>query len=326
MRESSRQVLRRLSRIGSPGGARGRLTILIYHRVHAQNDPLFPEEVNAAEFDCQMATLSDCFHVLPLDEAVSRLRENSLPPAAAAITFDDGYADNYEVALPILQRHKLSATFFISSGFLDGGRMWNDTVIEALRRARGDELDLCSLGVGVCDLSTPRARGRSAESLLHRLKHLDFGARSQMVERIAERVAAPLPDDLMMTSAQVRELHAAGMGIGGHTVQHPILARLKLPHARTEIAEGRARLQEIIRAPVSLFAYPNGKPHQDYNAQHVQIAKQLGFSAAFSTAWGVAHSASDFFQLPRFTPWDKTPNRFTLRLLQNARRTRSETV
>ncbi len=314
------RALARLLRLSSPGGRRGRLTILIYHRVHSQTDPLFPEEVNAAEFDRQIAALSNCFNVLPLDEAVACLKKNALPRAAAAIAFDDGYADNYEIALPILRRYEVPATFFISTGFLDGGRMWNDTVIEVLRRARGDVLDLDSLGLGMHDLFTPLSRGRSALSLLGKLKHLDFAGRAQMVENIAQQVGATLPCDLMMTSGQVRELHAAGMGIGAHTVHHPILARLDPAQARAEIADGRARLQEIIRAPVTLFAYPNGKPRQDYTVEHVEMVKGLGFRAAFSTAWGVAHSASDFYQLPRFTPWDKTPARFVLRLLQNTRR------
>lgn len=303
--------------MASPGGVRGRLSLLIYHRVHAETDPLFPTEINADEFEQQMTALSRCFHVLPLDEAVARLKKNSLPPAAAAITFDDGYADNHAIALPILRRLRLCATFFISTGFLDGGRMWNDTVIEALRRTPSDSLDLSSLGLGTHDTSTPIARVRSALSLLGRLKHLDFDARRDAVNAIARQSGTALPDDLMMTSAQVQDLHAQGMGVGAHTVNHPILATLDATRATTEIAEGRDRLQDIIRAPVTLFAYPNGKPHHDYSAEHVGMVKKLGFAAAFSTAWGAASRASDVFQLPRFTPWDKTSTAFVLRLGQN---------
>jgi peptidoglycan/xylan/chitin deacetylase (PgdA/CDA1 family) len=317
-------VLKQFARIVSPGGARGRLSILIYHRVHGESDPLFPDEVNAAEFGRQMEALSACFNVLPLEEAVALLKRNSLPSAAAAITFDDGYADNHAVALPVLKRYNLSATFFVSSGFLDGGRMWNDTVIEALRRLQRDSLDLGPLGR--YDTSTPVARGKAASVLLHKLKHLEFQARSGAVKDVAEESGAQLPGDLMMTSAQVRELHAEGMGIGAHTVSHPILVALNSSRARAEIAEGRERLQDIIRAPVTLFAYPNGKPHQDYRMEHVAMAKKLGFAAAFSTAWAVANSRSDILQLPRFTPWDKAPSKFILRLLQNAFRTRAESV
>jgi peptidoglycan/xylan/chitin deacetylase (PgdA/CDA1 family) len=311
-------ALRRLSSFVSRGGVRGRLAVLIYHRVRAESDPLFPGEVTAEDFERQMAVLSQCFNVLPLEDAVSRLKSDSLPPASAAITFDDGYADNFDVAWPVLRRHRLAATFFVSTGFLDGGRMWNDTVIEAVRRAPDDVLDLDALGNYA--IATPVARGEAALALLRRLKHLEFEARSETVQRIAEKIGAKLPDDLMMTSAQVRELHAAGMGIGAHTVNHPILAKLDARRARCEIAEGRERLCDIIGAPVNLFAYPNGKPQHDYTVEHVEMVRELGFRAAFSTAWGVAHNASDVLQLPRFTPWDKSPARFALRLLQNMRR------
>ena len=116
-----------------PPGPRGRLHTLIFHRVLPQRDPLFPGEVTAQDFNAICRWLKAWFHVLPMDQAVQQLREGSLPSRALAISFDDGYADNHEVALPILLQHGLPATFFVATGFLDGGRMWNDTVIEAVR-------------------------------------------------------------------------------------------------------------------------------------------------------------------------------------------------
>ncbi|MGH8602917.1 MAG: polysaccharide deacetylase family protein, partial [Gammaproteobacteria bacterium] len=118
----------------SPAGRRGRLTILIYHRVLSKPDAMLEGEVDIAAFDWQMDVLARNFNVLPLVEAVQRLRARSLPARAAAITFDDGYADNVENALPVLTRYGLNATFFIGTAYLNGGRMWNDTIIEAVRR------------------------------------------------------------------------------------------------------------------------------------------------------------------------------------------------
>jgi peptidoglycan/xylan/chitin deacetylase (PgdA/CDA1 family) len=134
-------------------------------------------------------------------------------------------------------------------------------------------------------------------------------------------VPADLPDDLMMTSEQIRLLHRAGMEIGGHTVNHPIVARMDGAAARNEIAGGKEALEGIIGAPVRLFAYPNGKPGTDYLADHVAMVKSLGFEAAVSTSWGAATIDSDPYQLPRFTPWDREQFRFTLRMLQNLQRT-----
>lgn len=130
----------------APAGKRARLSVLIFHRVLRQPDPLFPGEMYAQRFDAVCRWLAAWFNVLPLDQAVSRLKAGSLPARAACITFDDGYADNHEVAASILGRHGLSATFFIATGFLDGGRMWNDTVIESVRQAGAATLELGHVG------------------------------------------------------------------------------------------------------------------------------------------------------------------------------------
>lgn len=306
-------TLLRLGALGAPG----RLSILIYHRVLSAPDPLFPDEVDARRFDQQLALLKRGCNVIPLAQAVQGLQDGTLPPRAACITFDDGYADNAEVALPILQRHGLAATFFVATGFLDGGRMWNDTVIELLRRAPGPLLDLDALGHGRHPLGGDAERAAAIHALLGKLKYLAPAPRQAEVDRLHAHLGLVLPDQLMMRSEQVRQLHRAGMGIGAHTVLHPILASTEDAAARHEMASGKAALEAIIGAPVRHFAYPNGKPGRDYLARHAQLARELGFEAAVSTAWGAAGAGSDLFQLPRFTPWDRDPLRFQLRLLRN---------
>jgi peptidoglycan/xylan/chitin deacetylase (PgdA/CDA1 family) len=121
----------------------------------------------------------------------------------------------------------------------------------------------------------------------------------------------------MLSSSQLRELTAAGMSIGAHTVTHPILATLSSEEARREIAQGRDALESIIGRRVAHFAYPNGRPESDYDDDSVDIVRELGFDSAVSTAWGAARSSTDRFQLPRFSPWDTTRGRFGLRMAGN---------
>lgn len=313
-------MLRPLFALRSPAGPRGRLTILIFHRVLAQADPLFPEEVDARRFDAICGWLRAWFNVLPLDLAVAQLGEGRLPARAAAITFDDGYADNHDVALPILRRHGLHATFFVASGFLDGGRMFNDSVIEALRRATSATLDLRDLALGLDEplpLGDTAQRRVAIERALAVVKYLPPQRREFVVEELSRRSGATLPTDLMMRAEQVKALHAAGMTIGAHTRSHPILAKLGAAEAEEEIASGRVQLQSITGAPVTLFAYPNGKPGIDYHAGTAAIVQKLGFHAAVTTAWGVADTGSNRHQLPRFTPWDHHMLKFAWRLLHN---------
>ena len=302
----------------SPAGPKARLSILIFHRVLPETDPLFPSEATVETFDAQMGLLKSVFNVLPLTEAVSRLKAGTLPARPACITFDDGYADNYTLALPILQKHGLHATFFIATSYLNGGRMFNDTVIESIRRSPLTLLDLNDLGLGVHELGSHAARAQAIEKILPQVKYLPLDVREDTVAQVAARSGVSgLPDDLMMTTSQLKALHAAGMEIGGHTHRHPILARLDHAEAQAEIAAGKAWLEETLVDRVRLFAYPNGKTGTDYLPEQAEIVQKLGFDAAVSTQRGVSTSSSDVFQLPRFTPWDTNRSAYALRLLQN---------
>lgn len=318
-------MIRHLLALLFPGGRRGRLTILIFHRVLPAADELFPAEAHAQSFERQCIWLRRWFRVLPLDEAVQLLKVGRLPSRAVAITFDDGYADNHDQALPILQKHGLCATFFIATDYLDGGRMWNDSVIEALRRTALRRVNLQGLGGGVSlgelDLRTPAERRHAIDVVLKQIKYLEPAHRLQVTKEIAARAQVELPLDLMMSSAQVNALYRAGMQIGAHTATHPILAQLDAAAAREEIMRSKTYLEQVIEAPVQLFAYPNGKPTVDYTRQTVDVVRELGFSAAVSTAWGAASSGNeDLLQLPRFTPWDRSAWRFLLRMWRNAYR------
>jgi peptidoglycan/xylan/chitin deacetylase (PgdA/CDA1 family) len=307
-------------RLMSPSGARGRLTILIFHRVLAEFDPMFPDVPDVRRFDQILRWLASWLKVMPLDAAARALSAGSLPDRAAAITFDDGYADNFTNALPRLRAHGMSATFFIVTGALDGGRMWNDTIIEAMRRCRDAEIDLNELGLGRHALTSPHARRTASEALIDRLKYRDVADRLATTERVATLAKAALPTDLMMTAEQVKSMRRAGMQIGAHTVSHPILTRLSRADARREMADSKTGLEKILGEKVGLFAYPNGKPGKDYREEHAALAREIGFDAAVTTAPSAARVGCDIMQLPRFTPWDRSRLRFGARLALNLRR------
>lgn len=307
----------------SPAGPQARLSILIFHRVHAMADPLFPDEPDAAHFSEICGWIRSWFRVLPLDQAVAALKAGILPARALAITFDDGYADNHDVALPILQRHGLPATFFVATGFIGNGCMWNDTVIAAVRTCNQDVVRLDALGGEPAPAKTAVERRALIERLLRALKHLAPAERAIAVERVAQQCALPQRPRPrpMMDASQVRALYRAGMQVGAHTVSHPILSVLDDAEARAEIIGSKHALESLLDAPVTLFAYPNGRPHQDYDARSVRLTREGGYTAAVSTAWGSARTGqADPYQLPRFTPWDPSRWRWATRLAQNLRR------
>jgi peptidoglycan/xylan/chitin deacetylase (PgdA/CDA1 family) len=304
----------------SPAGPSARLSVLIFHRVMPLQDPLFPDEMHARRFDALCGWMKRWFNVLPLDAAVKHLKAGSLPSRSACITFDDGYADNHHVAMPILRSHGLTATFFIATGFLDGGRMWNDTIIECVRLGKGPELDLSSLGLGRHALGSTDNRKAAIGALVNQVKYRPLAERIKLTNQMAQLVQTPLPGDLMMTSNEVKAMRLAGMQIGAHTMTHPILGGLEDAQARDEIQGSKQFLEQLLGERVGLFAYPNGKPAEDYTPQSVAVVRGLDFDAAVSTAWGTTGAGDDLFQMRRFTPWDQSRLRFGLRLLDNLRR------
>lgn len=298
--------------------ARGadRIAILTYHRVLPAPDPLLPEEPDAAVFDWQMQVLAQHFRPMTVAQAMDRLAARSLPRGAVCVTFDDGYADNVSVALPILRRWNIAATFFIATGFLDGGRMFNDTVIETVRRIPGDILHAPWLGLTELAIHDVEGRRHALQALIGALKYRPPPERTSLAERLAAELRVPLPNDLMMTRDQVCTLRAAGMSVGAHTRMHPILANIDPGAARAEIDGGREELESILRDRIEVFAYPNGRPQRDYAREHVMMVRDAGFRYAVSTAWGPATARSDPLQLPRIAPLGRRPGEFAVRLVR----------
>jgi peptidoglycan/xylan/chitin deacetylase (PgdA/CDA1 family) len=299
----------------SPTGPKGRLSVLIFHRVLPEPDPLFPDEMHAQRFHAMCGWIKTWFNVLPLDQAVNHLKSGTLPARAACITFDDGYADNFHVAMPILQRYGLTATFFIATGFLDGGRMWNDTIIETVRSCQ--HLPVISSEAPQSTPPTIEERRGAINALINQIKYLPVAERVTMTEQLAQSAGVQPPTNLMLTATEVRAMRKAGMQIGAHTMSHPILARLTDEQALQEIGDSKQFLEDLLRERIGLFAYPNGKPGEDYSPQTVEVVRSLGFDAAVSTQWGAARKGDDLLQIKRFTPWDKMQLRFGLRLLRN---------
>ena len=318
---ASRILWRTLERAILGPGKRNGLSVLIFHRVRKERDPLRPNEPTESEFEDLIAFLSRNFRVAPLYESVSAIFEHRHAFHSVAITFDDGYADNAEVAFPVLRKYGVPATFFVASGLLDGGVMWNDRIIEALRVAPGPVLDLSPFGLGEYAVANNGERRQSLREIIPRLKYLNEAERVEVAMTIAETAGASTQPNLMMTSSQLAALAVEPLAdIGGHTVSHPILKSLPADQAFSEIADGKARLEELTGTPLKCFAFPNGVPDRDYNREHVSMVRKAGFEFAVSTSPGGVTARCDRLQLPRFTPWDRQWMRFGIRMLTTARK------
>jgi peptidoglycan/xylan/chitin deacetylase (PgdA/CDA1 family) len=251
-----------------------------------------------------------------------------MPPRAVCITFDDGYRSTYDLALPILKELSLPATVFTTTAHMDGGNMWNDRIIEAVRLLPNGPLDLREVGLDLRPIVDARNRMEIAAKLNDYAKYLLPYERTNVIDTLEKLAAAlaekltgelaekPVTPNLMLNREMIASLAQNGMEIGGHTVTHPILSKLDDESALSEILENKRVLERIIGRSLRLFAYPNGKVGVDYDERHVRMVEQAGYTAAFTTAIGSASRFNDIYQMPRSRPWDATPFMFGLRLLR----------
>ena len=294
---------------------RRRLVIFTYHRVLGSKDPLLPDEPTADFFEKQLQWISDFLNVLPLPEAADLLAAGRLPPRAACITFDDGYRNNHEIALPLLNRYGLPATFFIATGALEAGAMWNDLIIESVRRC-GTRFDLRKFDLGDHPIASEMERAAVVDRTLDAMKYMPVDVRFERAREIYETCCGDELPSLMMTPQMLCSLVEHGHDVGAHTVTHPILAKVDDERATNEIRTSRDWLKQVTgRSPTS-FAYPNGRPDIDFDERHCEMVREAGFTCAVSTRWGCALRESNTMSLPRFTPWETTRDGFFMRLVK----------
>lgn len=291
------EIIKRVIRYFSGAGTKSRLLILTYHRVREQPDLVNPGDPDREEFTAQMKMLAEYFNVLTVSRAIRNLREGRLAERSVCITFDDGYADNHEVAAPILESLGIAATFFIATGYLNGGIMWNDRIIETIRRLRSGTHDFGELGQ--VKLLANECRSSATNETINKLKYLQCDERDRISKEIAARFSIECSDSIMMTDDMVRDLHSRGMEIGAHTISHPILARLSSAAAKVEVQASKDYLESLLQSSVTSFAYPNGKFGRDLTMRDVEIVRQSGFDIAVTTDWGVATASTDHMTLPR---------------------------
>jgi peptidoglycan/xylan/chitin deacetylase (PgdA/CDA1 family) len=265
-----------------------------------------------------MSYISRHFRVLSLGEIIRRVKAGSvIEPFTIAITFDDGYRDNWLYAAPILKKHGLPATLFVASGFLGTDRlMWNDQVALAVKHTKksnyhfnvdGKKLDV--------EFSTIRERLQFVNDVIDKMKRLSDAEKAEQVKRLVGDLGDdPMRHDGRMLSwDELREMTRSGWEIGSHTVNHKILTRVSIAEAQHEIAISKEMLESKLEKPIDLFAYPNGKA-QDFNVEVQNVLRTSGYSAAATTFDGFNDSSTDLFEIRRHSVWDKHLPSFATRL------------
>ncbi|GAA0856947.1 polysaccharide deacetylase family protein [Aliiglaciecola litoralis] len=291
-----------------------KLSILIYHQVLEEFDPMRPYEVTADTFDWQMALISRYFTPISLSDAAKHLENNTLPAKAICVTFDDGYLNNLTVAQPILAKYGVPATVYVATAFTEGADMWNDRVLDLFKDPNLTSLNIEGQTVTLGDWDN---RNALAEKQLMRLKYLPIDERLSGVQQLYDDNQLPDPAPRMMNAEQVKQLADTGVEIGGHTVNHPILKVLSTEQQFDEISRCKQQLEGWTGKAVKHFAYPNGSYGKDLTDETVALVKQAGYQTAVVTDWGTSSPGDDLLRLKRFTPWDASPLKFHARLVKS---------
>lgn len=216
----------------------------------------------------------------------------------AMVTFDDGYRDNYEAAFPVLKQEGVAATFFVASGFIDAPRLpWWDEIAWMVRTSQRDGVDLSPWLDEALRFDEPDREG-AVRVLLRRYKAMPAEDAPAYLEALAVatgvgRCSPQIGEQLWMTWDMLREMKTAGMTIGGHTVNHPVLARMTSQGQRHEILECGRRLATELGEPMRYFSYPVGGITA-FDATTRECLREAGVSYAFSYYGGYR----------RFDDWD----------------------
>lgn len=297
-----------------PFAANASFAVLNYHRVLPANSFWNEQVLDVVVFEQQLQQLKRFFTVLPLHTALQLAQARLVPFNAVVITIDDGFSDCFDHIFPLLQRYQLPATFFISTQGLQQGYLWENQIANAILQAPWS-IGHIRLQENQYTVTDKCSRHLAIIAITDLIKYQPMAQRDLLINELISQTGQPAMQHEFVTAGQLKQMAAAGMTIGAHTINHPILAVEPLETARNEIHQSKQVLEDILGAPVHFFAYPNGKSGRDFTAEHVQMVVESGFDAAFCTDWGQARPTTDNrFQLKRFTPWDRNPWLFSLRL------------
>ncbi len=284
----------------------GRGSCLMYHRV-GPDQPAAPgfspnRELTVTEevFDEHIRYLARNHPCLTLDEALAGLRSRRLPRGSVVVTFDDGYRDNLTRALPILRRHGVPATVYVTTGFIDGSASpWWYELEWLLARYGQDRIELPGMTLELTDAGS---LGRAYANLALRMKMLDPAGQQELLAALRRGVGPAFSFRGMMLDRDQLETLAADplITIGAHTLTHPVLSRLRPAVLARELVQSRDRLAGWIGRPVRHFSYPFGG-FDHAGPREFAAAEAAGYESALTTRCGHLHDfhGSAIHALPR---------------------------
>jgi peptidoglycan/xylan/chitin deacetylase (PgdA/CDA1 family) len=299
------------------------LLVLTYHRISEKPDFEDSLKVSRATFERQIVFLKDHYHFLSGDQLTDILTyKKNYPEKSCLVTFDDGWADNYTNAFPILCKYNVPAMIFLSTDFIGtNNAFWHEKLSNILKsKVVNNEMEQQIVKYLPPEISGP----------IEQIMRLPYNSRQQLINDVIENMKRLGPRDIehilydlenivhmdrgekkpsMLSWSQVKEMSQKDICFGSHTKSHAILTQ----HADADIAEeiqgAKTNIEKNLAKRVDFLAYPNG----NYNDTVVQETKKAGYLAAFTCIHGVNHYHDDQYILKRINVKEYTSSGLTRR-------------
>ncbi len=281
-----------------------KLTVITFHRVltkeHREQYPSPNIAVTTDEFDWLCSEFKEHFECGSFTTIYGRwINNEKTDKPFLAITFDDGQMDNYCNAKPILDKHKLKATFYIPVQFINSQiNIWHDRLGFAIKACESSEkkytrlIELTNNFIGGTVLQE-----QLTTDIIENAKKLSPAKREQLVLEI-ENLAHSVPPDWarMMSWSNIKTLHSNGHEIASHSMTHALLPQLSSEKLHFEIMKSQNEIRQQLNANITSFCYPNG----NVNSNVRQVVIEAGYENAVTTQWGMNERSTDSFTIKRY--------------------------
>ncbi|MCC7306632.1 MAG: polysaccharide deacetylase family protein [Acidobacteria bacterium] len=279
---------------------RAKLPVLMYHRF--SNGEEFGK-TSRKVFEIHLRYLARHYKIIPLNEAVARLKANEkLPERSAVITIDDGYYDFYDIAFPVLKSFGVPATIYLVTDFVAGNCwIWTDKARYILTKTRRDRITFEIDGrVFDMPLGGLESRFAAAGSLNSELKKLPDEEKDVYLAELAQAMDVTVPETpphefSALSWDQAREIATAQIEIGSHTAAHPILTNVDSERLKNELEWSKASLEQELERSLIHFCYPNG----NVSTRERDAVEAAGYASAVTTEIKLCENGSGRFLIPR---------------------------
>jgi peptidoglycan/xylan/chitin deacetylase (PgdA/CDA1 family) len=261
------------------------------------------------DFKKELPYFKKVFEILSIDELVRNIKSGTgFHKPSLAITFDDGYLDNYTLAYPILKKYGVPATIYITTSLIGTAeRTWPDEIENALMTTKRDHIRIPAL-FGVHDhikIKTREEKEQANMRITDILKEQTDNQRELLIKEIMQtlKVNSKSAENqnarMMLNWDEIKEMIDGGITMGGHSHTHPILAQMPVDKAKEEIYYSKKIMEENFGIAVKHFAFPNGRK-EDFSDELVEYCREIGYESVASVIHGTNDgSKGNVFMLRR---------------------------